>query len=424
METSSPVSTLLEDSVQIQAAKPKITSRVARILDRMVSIGTSPTDSPDLRHRKRIILAAIWIAVPATVLSAASFYQIGAYWVVFVLAVGMLLNLILLGALRLRPTLFTFFVHWICLLTLYDAIIIAVLFGGLIASGGNMMWAFLAPLGALMGLGLKAARLYFIAFVLTLLACLFLPMWITPIYTLENPNFMFAVTAIIVCAFIAVVIAYFVRQSEDYQARSDSLLRNILPAAIAERLKYESGLIAEQFDQASIMFADVVNFTPMSSDLSPDQLVNLLNDVFSEFDGLVEKAGLEKIKTIGDAYMVAAGVPIPRPDHAQALAALALDLREALDRCQFGGRQLAIRIGINSGPVVAGVIGRRKFSYDLWGDTVNTASRMESHSLPGRIQITETTHNLLTDEFICEPRGMVEIKGKGAMPTWFLVARK
>ncbi|MCO6453331.1 MAG: adenylate/guanylate cyclase domain-containing protein [Caldilineales bacterium] len=421
MEAPLPPASLLEESIQ---DRPPATSHLARALDRLVSIGASPTDSPDLRHRKRIILAAIWIAVPATALSATSFYQLDAYWVVFVLTLGMILNLIWLGALRLRPALFPFFVHWICLQTLYDAIIIAALFGGLIASGGNMMWALLAPLGALMGLGLRAARFYFAAFVLTLLACLFLPLWITPIYTLDNLNLMFAITAIIVCAFIAVVIAYFVRQSEDYQARSDALLRNILPAAIAERLKYESGLIAEQFDQASILFADVVNFTPMSSDLAPDQLVNLLNDVFSEFDSLVEKAGIEKIKTIGDAYMVASGVPTPRPDHAHALATLALDLREALDRCQFGGRQLAIRIGIHSGPVVAGVIGRNKFSYDLWGDTVNTASRMESHSLPGRIQITEATHSLLGDEFICEPRGVVEIKGKGAMKTWFLVGKK
>lgn len=158
--------------------------------------------------------------------------------------------------------------------------------------------------------------------------------------------------------------------------------------------------------------------------MAPTELVELLNDVYSYFDSLVGKYGLEKIKTIGDCYMVASGVPRRRPDHALVLARLALDIRDYASRHAFRGHRLSFRIGLNSGPVVAGVIGRRKFTYDLWGDAVNTASRMESHSVGGSIQITETTYNLIKDEFVCEPRGTIQVKGKGEMPVWFVIGER
>jgi guanylate cyclase len=224
---------------------------------------------------------------------------------------------------------------------------------------------------------------------------------------------------------------YFVNQRDQAfrllhveQERSENLLLNILPKEIVAILKNENRVIADHYDGASILFADIVNFTPMSAQLTPVQLVELLNEIFSHFDGLVEKYGLEKIKTIGDCYMVAAGVPRPRADHAQALARLALEMQAFVREREFSGQRIAFRIGINSGPVIAGVIGRKKFIYDLWGDAVNTASRMESHSTGGAIQITRATYELLKNDFNCESRGMMQVKGKGEMDVWHIMGEQ
>jgi guanylate cyclase len=207
------------------------------------------------------------------------------------------------------------------------------------------------------------------------------------------------------------------------QAKAESLLLNILPRSIADRLKAQAQPIADHFESASILFADVVDFTPWSERLTPADVVGYLDHLFSHFDALVEQYGLEKIKTIGDCYMVAAGVPTPRPDHARALALLALDMLDAMrSDDELGRLGLELRVGINSGPVVAGVIGRKRFLYDLWGDAVNTASRMESHGTPGRIQITRATYELLADDFECEPRGTIAVKGKGEVEAWYLTA--
>jgi class 3 adenylate cyclase len=202
--------------------------------------------------------------------------------------------------------------------------------------------------------------------------------------------------------------------------KSDVLLRNILPSAIANRLKAGEVVIADNHPHVSVLFADIAGFTPMSVDMNPSAVVELLNEFFSQLDQLVDRYGLEKVKTIGDCYMVAAGIPEPREDHATVLARLALDIQDYVGNQMVNGKELKLRIGINSGPIVAGVIGRRKFIYDLWGDTVNTASRMESHGIPGSIQITRTTYDLLKNEFDCEPRGMIEVKGKGHMEAFML----
>jgi class 3 adenylate cyclase len=205
------------------------------------------------------------------------------------------------------------------------------------------------------------------------------------------------------------------------RARSEALLHNVLPDAIAARLKVESSGIADQFENASILFADIVNFTIFSRGLPADRVVALLDEVFSRFDALVDACGLEKIKTVGDAYMVAAGIPVPRADHAAATADLALEMRRTWDAYILAaGLDLKLRIGINSGPVVAGVIGKRRFLYDLWGDAVNTASRMESYGIPGEIQVTETTYALLKDAFRFDERGVIDVKGKGPLRTYLL----
>jgi class 3 adenylate cyclase len=207
--------------------------------------------------------------------------------------------------------------------------------------------------------------------------------------------------------------------------RSDRLLLNILPRRIADLLKDGQSIIADSFAAVTILFADLVGFTEMSTRLSPSELVEMLNGVFSGFDELADRHGLEKIKTIGDSYLVAGGVPTARPDHAFAVADMGLDMLRSMGRFNARrGTSLSLRIGINSGPVVAGVIGVRKFSFDLWGDAVNTASRMESHGVPDRIQVTEATWRLLRDHFELEERGTIPVKGKGLMRTFYLVGRK
>jgi adenylate cyclase len=208
--------------------------------------------------------------------------------------------------------------------------------------------------------------------------------------------------------------------------RSDMLLLNILPKDIARQLKDGSngkGYIASSYDSVSVLFADIVGFTKLSATVSPEDLVKMLNRIFSGFDQLSEKHGLEKIKTIGDAYMVVAGIPMERADHAQAIARMALDMQTMIgDFRQNAPEDISVRIGIASGPVVAGIIGIKKFIYDLWGDTVNIASRMESHGEPNRIHISHGTRQLLGDDFDCEERGYIQVKGKGEMQTYFLRA--
>ncbi|MEK6245535.1 MAG: adenylate/guanylate cyclase domain-containing protein [Pseudomonadota bacterium] len=205
------------------------------------------------------------------------------------------------------------------------------------------------------------------------------------------------------------------------RARSERLLLNILPAPIAERLKASEESIAEHSDGVTVLFADIVGFTPLSARKTPRALVELLNRIFSEFDALADAHGLEKIKTIGDAYMAVAGLPNPWPDHAARAARMALEMLDVTARLSAEtGEKLALRIGLHSGPVVAGVIGRRKFTYDMWGDTVNIASRMESHGLPGAIHCTEATALLLQGAFRLQARGAVEIKGRGEMHTFLL----
>jgi adenylate cyclase len=214
--------------------------------------------------------------------------------------------------------------------------------------------------------------------------------------------------------------------AEREHQRSEGLLVNILPPKIADRLKDSAGeTIADAYPEASVLFADMGGFTARASDTTPEELVRFLNNVYTKLDGLVERHGLEKIKTTGDAYMVVSGVPEPRPDHAAELADLALDIRDAMaGLTDPKGRAVPVRIGIASGPVVAGVVGTRKFFYDVWGDAVNTTSRMESTGEAGKIQVAPVTRELLGERFAFEERGVVEVRGKGPMRTWWLLGRR
>jgi guanylate cyclase len=307
--------------------------------------------------------------------------------------------------------------------------------GGFLKSGGVGLWGILAPLAALVFSDVASARRWYVAYLVVFLGSGIagevtgpiwspLPAWFT--------STMLALNIAVGGTIVFTLLAVFASQRRDAltalrqeQAKAENLLLNILPRSIADKLKAQPQRIADQFESASILFADVVDFTPWSEGLPAAAVVGYLDHLFSHFDELAERYGLEKIKTIGDCYMVAAGVPTPRPDHAHALALMALDMLEAMrsadEVAQVG---LELRIGINSGPVVAGVIGRKRFLYDLWGDAVNTASRMESHGTPGRIQITHATYELLADEFEFEPRGTIAVKGKGQIEAWYLLRRR
>ena len=235
--------------------------------------------------------------------------------------------------------------------------------------------------------------------------------------------FVLNVTGVSLTAYV--LLQYTMRARDEAFARSEALLLNVLPKAIAHRLKREPGVIAESHDDVTDLFADVVDFTPFAEHTEPARVVGVLNDIFTAFDSLAQRHGLERIKTIGDAYMVAAGLPDPRADHATAMAEMALEMRDEFARhCKPLGLELSIRIGIASGPVIAGVIGTHKFTYDLWGDTVNTAIRMELQGLADRIQVSEATYRLLGDVYVLEDRGEVDVKGKGRLRAYLLVGRR
>lgn len=237
------------------------------------------------------------------------------------------------------------------------------------------------------------------------------------------------VAAVLVALIAAVIIARqfasALKTLDRETAKSEHLLLNVLPEPIAHRLKREERTIADHFNEVTVLFADIVGFTELASHTSPIELVEILNVIFSEFDQLVEEHHLEKIKTIGDAYMVVGGLPMPMLNHTEAIADMALDMQRVIEQfCQETGKSFSIRIGIHTGPVIAGIIGIKKFIYDLWGDTVNIASRMESHGLPGSIQVTEDTYKRLKHRYYFDDRGPIQVKGKGQMNCYLLTGRK
>jgi class 3 adenylate cyclase len=295
--------------------------------------------------------------------------------------------------------------------------------GGYVASSAVSLWALVAAFGALIFADARSAIPWYVAFLgLTAVSALIEPVLPHPIVIPDPVRIAFFVLNIGGVSLTAyLLLQYFVRARDAAYARSERLLLNVLPKPIAERLKRGEEKIAEAYDDVTVMFADVVDFTPFAERTEPHRLVAVLDEIFSAFDRLALHHGLEKIKTIGDAYLVVGGLPERRPDHADAIAALALDMQRDVGRlCESLGLDLSIRIGINSGPVIAGVIGRNKFIYDLWGDTVNTASRMESQGVAGAIQVTQATYERLRGRFRFEPRGTIEVKGKGPLAAYLL----
>jgi adenylate cyclase len=403
---------------------------VERLVARLALVGADPQDDEDLRARKALLVLISVLILPVAAVWGALYLAFGSpVGVVPLVYFGVLVGAIAVFS-RTRDFPQLLRVGQVDILLAPTLSMIPL--GGFLDSGGVGLWGILAPLGALVFSDVRSAVRWYVAFLVVFLGSGLAGEIIGPIWTplpVWFTSTMLALNIAVGGTIMFLLLAVFASQRRDAlaalrleQAKAESLLLNILPRSIADRLKAETQPIADQIGSASILFADVVDFTPWSEQLEPAEVVGFLDHLFSHFDELAERHGLEKIKTIGDCYMVAAGVPTPRPDHARALALMALDMLEAM-RADGGVGHLGLelRVGINSGPVVAGVIGRKRFLYDLWGDAVNTASRMESHGAPGRIQITRTTYELLADEFECEPRGTITVKGKGEIETWYLI---
>ncbi len=325
------------------------------------------------------------------------------------------------------------------LITMIFPALLMLVMGGFVNSSGVILWSLTSPVGALLFDSRRKAALWFAAFVVMVaFAGLFDLGVFGPLLPDHGPvpddliSIFFIMNAVGPSVVVFLLLTYFTHQRDEThnqlvaeQGKSDALLTNILPQSIARRLKDGQHNIAECIGNASILFADIAGFTPLSAELGVEAVVDLLNDLHTGFDEIMERHGLEKIRTIGDGYMAAAGVPTPRHDHAQALADAALEmLAFSHELSQIYDLPIRLRIGINSGTIMAGVIGRKKFSYDIWGDAVNVASRMESHGVAGAIQVAERTYELLRADFVLEPRGLIDIKGKGMMKTWLLSGRK
>lgn len=300
--------------------------------------------------------------------------------------------------------------------------------GDVFASGFVLAWAICGPIVALIFFSFQQSIVWFALYLLNLIITVLFDDFFASRGEIVEANtrlFLFFMNLSFSSTVVFIFGSYYVRSANREREKANRLLLNVLPKEIAPILKDSGETIADHYESASVLFADIVGSTPLFSDMEPAAAVDWLNEIFSMFDELVEKYQLEKIRTIGDNYMVASGVPNTRPDHAQALVHMALDMLAGLEKLPSrNGKRIDFRLGINSGPMVAGVIGKTKFHYDLWGDTVNTASRMESHGEAGQVHITHATYELLRDEFECLSRGVIDIKGKGPMTTYFVIGRR
>lgn len=403
----------------------EMTSAVTRI-------ASHANDDPDTALRKQLLMGVSIVIIPAGLIWGAIYLAFGEYIAASIPIGYSILSLTSMLMLVVTRR-FELFRAVQLLLILFSPFILMLTMGGFHQGSVVFIWSVMAPFGALL-YHRSAAYGWLLAYMLLLIVSAFAQPFLPahPLVPESFVTFMFVLNIGSVSLITFGLVNSFVKGEEEAlellrleKEKSERLLLNVLPKEIAPALKEEHGIIAQHYESASVLFADIVGFTQLSAILKPDEMVGLLNDIFSHFDSLVEKYNLEKIRTIGDNYMVAAGVPIPRDDHALALANMAVDLCDFIRRYPpYNGQKVNFRIGINSGPVVAGIIGRQKFHYDIWGDTVNTASRMESTGVPGRIQITSSTRQLLDPYFTIVPRGKISIKGKGEIETWFLEGKQ
>jgi class 3 adenylate cyclase len=405
----------------------RASSAVPRWFGRLAFVGVDPTDHEELRLQKVTLTLAAIVVTTLAVFWVGTYVALGlpvSAAIPFTYQVVSIASLLVFA----RSKDYRFFrASQLALMSVLPFLLQWSL-GGYVASSAVSLWAVVAALGALFFYSARQAIPWFLAFlVLTAASGLLEPIVarnpapIPPV--VQTAFFVLNLSGVALTAYL--LLQYAVRARDAAMASSERLLLNVLPKSIADRLKREEGRIAEAHDDVTVLFADVVDFTPFVERTEPARVVAVLDEIFSAFDRLAERHGLEKIKTIGDAYMVVAGLPAPRADHVEAMAEMAIDMQAELGRlCEPLGLDLAIRIGMDSGPVIAGVIGRHKFIYDLWGDTVNTASRMESSGLPGRIQVTATTYERLRDRYRFEERGEIEVKGKGLLKAYVLIGRR
>jgi guanylate cyclase len=392
------------------------------LADRLLGIADEPTDDDDLRLRKRVGVAVSYITIGAPL--GVPFFSSGSP-LGFAMGLGLpllsIVNLVVLARTRQFGRYTVVLLASGALFTLGADVLI----GGLTA-GAGIIWAFLAPAYALLALGPRPATAWFVVYLAVLVVAVVIDPWVSanmalPPYTVRLLSFGQNLA-------VPLGITFFLLRYTDIrrrlaEARSDELLTNAIPRSIATRLRHGEERIAETYPDTTILFSDLVGFTPWTQQRTAAQVVAFLDDLFSRFDALAATHGVEKIKTIGDSYMAAAGAPVAREDHAQAAIRLAIDMLDALADAQpAADAPLQLRIGLASGPVVGGIIGRQRILFDLWGDTVNTASRMESSGLPGRIQVAASTHALLREDYRFESREAVEVKGIGRLTTFLLVA--
>lgn len=406
---------------------------IKRALSLVVNVGTDPNDSDNVRLQKSSLVLGSVMFIFAGALWGILYFIFGE-WVAGTIplsyAIVSFLSIIVFHLTRR----YRFFVFSQLLLILFLPFLLMIALGGFVKSSGVILWSLICPLSALLFDKPRQALRWLVAYLGLVVVSGFLETH--PLVSSSLPptlvTLFFVMNIGTVSAIAIILLAYFVSEKNrlftllgNEQAKSENLLLNILPKEIAAILKNESRTIADHYTEASVLFADMVGFTPLSATLEPVEMVELLNEAFSFFDSLLDKYDVEKIRTIGDSYMVASGVPRRRADHAQALVRMGLEMRDYIATHTFCNSQhIDFRIGINSGPVIGGVIGKRKFVYDVWGDAVNVASRMESHGLGGAVQITQATYELIKDEFACEPRGVVNVKGKGEMEVWLVRSAK
>jgi adenylate cyclase len=403
--------------------------RFRGVLLRLASLGSAPGATAEGLLRSRTLVLATLLIVVLSVVWVITYAAFG-LWLSAAIPFGYQVLSLLGLALYARSHRFQRFRASQLTMILLLPLLLQWSLGGFVASSGVALWALIAPLGALMLVGVRGAAGWFVAYLALLLAS-----WAIDPALASDPaglpgavrRAFFALNLAGVSVTTYFLLQYFVHQRnramealDKEHARSERLLLNVLPPPIAERLK-DQETIADRFEHATVLFADVVGFTPFAESLPPERVVGVLDDLFSAFDELAERRGLEKIKTIGDSYMVAAGVPVERSDHLEAVVEMAIAMLRHMETIRSEGSALHLRIGIDTGPVVAGVIGRSRFIYDVWGDTVNTASRMEHHGIPDRIQVTSRVVDALQDRHEFEPRGPIEVKGKGPMEAWLLV---
>lgn len=399
---------------------------VTYFLSLAARIGANPADADDTRIEKTVFVISSLMVSVAGIIWGLTYFAFGETLAGVIPISYSLISLANLVAFALMRQYSVFRFTQLTLILLLPFLLMIAL-GGFVNSSAVILWSLLAPIGTLVFGDTRQALRWFLAYLALIIFSGFLQPYLRSVNNLPPLVVLaFFVMNIGAVSFVAfVLLDYFIKQLELERAKSENLLMNMLPRDVAARLKNSNRIIADLYPATSILFADIVQFTPLSASMTPEQVATLLNEIFSQFDELAERCGCEKVETIGDSYMVAAGVPTARTDHAQSLVRLAFAMRDYIAaRPAFEGKRVDFRYGINSGPVTAGVIGRKKIAFHLWGDTVNTASRMQSTGEAGKIHISQTAYDLICNDFICEPRGRMEVKGKGEMQTWFVVGAK